>query len=122
MFAKILNKGSGDVETVDSNANVDKHVIDLSQPSIIKLQGIGPEEVQSFDRQGTDLKMLLDNGDVIVIQDFFAKSDDGDRSDLVLVDDYDVMWWGQYGEEWSGFYFAEIETDSSAIPVWLWGA
>jgi len=116
VFAKILSKKTNDVEDVDDA----KRTIDLAHPSIVQLQHIGPEEVKQFSREGADLKILLTNGNVITVQNFFVKDSDGVRSDLVLIDDQGVMWWGQYGDHWAGFDFAEIETDSAIIPLWLW--
>lgn len=113
MAAKILNIGSGNVETVNQT------VIELSEPSIVQLE-FGPEEVRTFDRLGNDLRIVLQNGEEVLLLDFFVESADGERSELVLVDDNGVVWWGQYESEWSGFYFAEVEDDFAAIPPWLW--
>ena len=98
----------------------------LTQPSILQLN-IAPEKVVKFERSGNDLTLILEDGNTIVVQDFFVQTADGQRSDLVLLDDADVLWWGQYHSPWQQFHFTEIEWQddpaallpAGGIPGWL---
>src|SRR3546814_595208 len=113
MFGNILSKINGDSGSVETN------VIHISSPSIVQLK-IAPEQVRTFERDGVNLKMVLLDGKVVVVENFFVKDSDGNRSDLVLEDGSGVLWWGQYPAEWAGFHFTEIEDNSAVIPPWLW--
>jgi hypothetical protein len=113
VIAEILSKVGGNSSKVDSN------VIHLSSPSIVQLK-IAPEQVQKFERVGQDLKMVLPDGKSVVIEGFFDKDADGNRSDLVLEDNSGVLWWGQYPAQWDGFHFTEINEHAAGIPPWLW--
>ncbi|MGW8595859.1 BapA/Bap/LapF family prefix-like domain-containing protein, partial [Providencia rettgeri] len=91
--------------------------VQLDHPSIVKLK-ISPEHVSRFEQQGNDLILIMTDGRAIVIADFF-NVEDGERSELVLEDESEVLWWGQYGEgEWSEFQFTEIilPTEVAALP------
>lgn len=88
----------------------------LEMPSVVRLH-VGPEQVARYDRDGNDLLLVLDDGTVVVIENFFVQQA-GDRNDLVLVDMYGVTWWAQYGETWSGFDIAEIE-EGVLVPPFL---
>lgn len=125
MKAKVIHKKGGAQHTVD----LDK--IALDRPSIVFLK-LSPESVARYERRGDDLVLVLKDGQEIVLHDFFvqyqaeaeqasgeqaqAQGDAGkgegpqenDRSDLVLIDDQDVAWWGQYTSPWSEFHFTEI--------------
>lgn len=112
MQAQVLNKVGGHAGNVDVNS------INLQSPSIVHLK-IAPETVRAFERVGTDLKLVLASGEVVVIQNFFVQDGEGNRSDLVLQDDAGVDWWGQYTSPWSKFHFTEIEDDTAAgLPWW----
>jgi large repetitive protein len=87
--------------------------IALEAPSVVQL-AIGPEQVLRFDRDGSDLILVLKDGTRLIIADFFVQDADG-RNDLVFEDGNGVTWWAQYGEEWEGFDIAEIE-DALLIP------
>ncbi|MAK64624.1 MAG: hypothetical protein CMF75_07800, partial [Maricaulis sp.] len=87
--------------------------IALEAPSVVQL-AIGPEQVLRFDRDGSDLILVLKDGTRLVIADFFVQDADG-RNDLVFEDGNGVTWWAQYGEEWTGFDIAEIE-DALLVP------
>ncbi|HEM7189238.1 TPA: BapA prefix-like domain-containing protein, partial [Providencia rettgeri] len=81
--------------------------VQLDHPSIVKLK-IGPEQVSRFEQHGNDLILIMTDGRTIVIAEFF-NVEDGERSELVLEDESEVLWWGQYGEgAWSEFQFTEI--------------
>ncbi|MEN9063224.1 BapA/Bap/LapF family prefix-like domain-containing protein [Ponticoccus litoralis] len=87
--------------------------IALEAPSVVQL-AIGPEQVLRFDRDGSDLVLVLKDGTRLVIEGFFVQDADG-RNDLVFEDGNGVTWWAQYGEDWEGFDIAEIE-DALLIP------
>ncbi|MCI1003071.1 tandem-95 repeat protein [Ochrobactrum sp. C6C9] len=105
VFPKAENGAS---QTFDGNR------ITLKAPSVVQMQ-IGPEDVARFERDGNDLVLVLDDGRILVIENFFVVTADG-RNDLVFEDGNDVTWWAQYGDEWTGFDIAEIE-ESAAAPI-----
>jgi len=72
-----------------------------------------------FKRNGSDLKLILMNGDEVLIRNFFVQDDQGNRSDLVLQDAAGVDWWGQYTSPWQSFHFTEIDTDLFGAVPWL---
>src|SRR3546814_19165686 len=74
MFGNILSKINGDSGSVETN------VIHISSPSIVQLK-IAPEQVRTFERDGVNLKMVLLDGKVVVVENFFVKDSDGNRSD-----------------------------------------
>lgn len=80
----------------------------LDAPSVVQLQ-LGPEQVARFERDGNDLVLVLEDGTVLVIENFFVQTPEG-RNDLVFEDGADVTWWAQYGETWTGFDIAESVT------------
>ncbi|SDO88871.1 T1SS-143 domain-containing protein [Lutimaribacter pacificus] len=89
--------------------------ISPDEPSVIQVQ-IGPEQVARFDRDGNDLVLVLEDGTILVIENFFVVTADG-RNDLVFEDGNGVTWWAQYGENWTGgFDIAEIN-DPVAVAV-----
>ncbi|HEY8604778.1 Ig-like domain-containing protein, partial [Tsuneonella suprasediminis] len=133
MNAEIIDKKSGSRRSIDEGEKISLH-----RPSVIVLK-LAPENVASYERRGDDLVLILKDGQEIAIDDFFVKypdandsregtSDGADgtegidadegRNELVLQDDYGVVWWGQYPEEWSEFHFTEIELDDVAGFVW----
>ncbi|MEN5147647.1 BapA/Bap/LapF family prefix-like domain-containing protein, partial [Brevundimonas diminuta] len=130
MHADIIDKKSGSRRQVE-----DGQPISSNRPSVFRLK-LAPESVARYVRRGDDLVLVLKDGQEIVILAFFVKYPDGDspedvastsedasngeeaRNDLVLEDDYGVVWWGQYPEEWSEFHFTEIELDHVAGVVW----
>ncbi|MGV0820932.1 Ig-like domain-containing protein [Martelella sp. AMO21009] len=84
----------------------------LDEASVVKLP-VAPESVVSFEQNGNDLLIVTTAGETIVIGDFFIDFDD-ERSELILVDDDGIAWWGQYSGPWSDFAFAEIGADGVA--------
>ena len=84
----------------------------LDRPSVVELQ-LGPEEVLSYNRTGADLVLTLKDGSVLVIENFFAMGEAGNRNDLVLEDSNGVTWWAQYDSVWDGFEIAEIEEEAA---------
>ncbi len=86
--------------------------LQLDEASVVKLP-IAPESVVSFEQNGNDLLIVTAAGETIVIGDFFIDFDD-ERSELILVDDDGIAWWGQYSGPWSDFAFAEIGADGVA--------
>lgn len=111
MQAQVIRKDGGNAQNVDVNS------VNLQSPSIVHLK-IAPETVRAFEQVGTDLKLVLASGKVLVIQNFFVQDEEGNRNDLVLQDDAGVDWWGQYTSPWSEFHFTEIEDDTAALPWW----
>lgn len=117
MKAKIFPKSGNDTSQV-----LGEDRIVLTTPSVVQVQ-IGPEQVASFDREGNDLLLVLKDGTVLVIENFFVQTADG-RNDLVMEDAQGVLWWAQYGERWTGFDIAEIDEDVAGAflpPVALGG-
>ncbi len=114
MQAQILAKVAGNLTKVDAD-----NTISVSNPSVVHLK-IAPEAVSTFERHGNDLKLVLMNGEEVLIQDFFVQDEQGNRSDLVLEDEAGVSWWGQYASPWQSFHFAEIESDLFGVVPWWW--
>src|SRR5690606_6640393 len=98
---------------------VDGSRIVLEAPSVVELP-IGPEQIARFERNGNDLLLILKDGTVLVIENFFVVAA-GERNDLVFQDTNGVTWWAQYGDDWTGFDIAEINDDSTvaAFPPTL---
>ena len=127
MKAKVVYKNSG----AERAAAVENLVLD--RPSVVVLK-LAPEKVMRYVRRGDDLVLVLQDGTEILVHGFFiqyqgegqeqaaenasAFSAENGRNDLVLIDDNGVVWWGQYPETWSEFYFAEIEWDAGGAPIW----
>ncbi|MEX2518759.1 MAG: tandem-95 repeat protein [Paracoccaceae bacterium] len=107
--AVFLKAQDGAPQTFDGNR------IALEAPSVVQLQ-IGPEQVARFDRDGNDLVLVLEDGTVLVIENFFVETAGG-RNDLVFEDGNGVTWWAQYGDDWTGFDIAEINDDVAAAPL-----
>ena len=116
---------------IKSNNTVSKDIplenLSLTQPSIVQLD-IAPEKVARFERRDNDLALVLKDGRTVIVQNFFVVDANGVRSDLVLLDDSGVLWWGQYSSPWAQFHFTEIEwidapiallPNAGAIPGWL---
>src|SRR3546814_20901798 len=63
---------------------------------------------------------MLKDGSSLTIFDFFG-GEGADRNEIVLIDENDVSWWGQYEADWKGFDFAEIDSDpvaaAAAFPI-----
>ena len=138
MKPQILDKKTGARRDID-----DIRHIALDRPSVVHLK-LAPEKVARYERRGDDLVMTLKDGGEITIQGFFVKYPDADmaerapadaaqaaadgqaRNDLMLEDDNDVTWWGQYPEQWTEFHFTEIEFGEAAAAAvwwpWLLGA
>lgn len=109
MQATVFSKAQGGaVETFNGGRIV------LDAPSVVQLQ-IGPESVARFERDGNDLVLLLKDGSVLRIQNFFVVTAEG-RNDLVFEDANGVTWWAQYGEKWTGFDIAEINEAAAVAP------
>ncbi|MCP1327989.1 BapA prefix-like domain-containing protein, partial [Halomonas sp. 707D4] len=97
-------------------------VVTLDAPSTVTLP-VGPEEIAAFSQSGMDLVVTLQNGEQIVLADFFVQVD-GMRSELVLEDANGVLWLGQYQTPWQEFAFAEVNEEAMAaggggIPPWV---
>ena len=110
---EVVYKAGGAAQEV----NAENFVAD--KPTIIRLK-LAPEKVVRYERQGLDLAMMLQDGSTVYVRGFFQTYEQDGRNDLVLVDDADVWWWGQYTSPWSEFHFTEIEWDDG-VPVALWG-
>ena len=110
MSTEIVHKTEGHVTTMDTGDIVLEHA------AIVKLR-VGPELVDRFERVGNDLQLVLKDGRTITIRNFFVIDEDGKRSDLVLEDADEVLWWGQYTSPWSEFHFTEIEMDHTAAAL-----
>ncbi|WP_175471240.1 Ig-like domain-containing protein [Roseivivax marinus] len=106
LFAKAQGRDFRDLEG---------SVVELGEPSVLQLH-IGPEEVARFDRDGNDLVLVLKDGSVLRLVNFFVVTEQG-RHDLTFVDENGVTWWGQYGEVWDGFDISEIEHGTAFAPV-----
>ncbi|MFL1404675.1 VCBS domain-containing protein [Marinobacter sp. M1N3S26] len=102
--------GNGSSQSFDGNR------VTLEAPGVVQLQ-IGPEQVTRFERDGSDLVLVLKDGTVFVIENFFVETADG-RNDLVFEDGNGVTWWAQYGDVWNGFDIAEINDDDAAAPFY----
>lgn len=113
-------------------------------PSVVRLK-LSPEKVARYERRGADLVLVLNDGEEVLIKNFFVRySADGEplvsdsdsagagkaesvaadedvvRNDLILEDDNGVLWWGQYPEEWTEFHFTEIEWNDAGFAAWPW--
>ncbi|MGJ4802980.1 Ig-like domain-containing protein [Luteimonas sp. SDU82] len=108
MSTEIVQKAAGNVTSINTDD------ITLYHASIVKLK-IGPELVERFERAGDHLLLVLKDGRTITIRNFFVVDEDGERSDLVLEDADEVLWWGQYTSPWSEFHFAEIQEDHALL-------
>ena len=91
--------------------------ITLDELSVVQVQ-FGPEQVARFDRDGNDLVLVLKDGTVLVIENFFVVTSEG-RNDLVFEDDRGVTWWAQYDDIWTGFDIAEINDGMVVVPPFL---
>ncbi|MGV0908496.1 Ig-like domain-containing protein [Martelella sp. FOR1707] len=91
--------------------------IALDAPSVVRID-VGPEQLLRYERDGNDLVLVLRDGSVLRIDGFFVVSN-GERNDLVFVDDDGVSWWAQYGDVWTGFDIAEIETGVVTPPPFM---
>ncbi|MFL1465457.1 VCBS domain-containing protein [Marinobacter sp. HN1S83] len=100
--------GNGSSRTFDGDR------VTLEAPGVVQLQ-IGPEQVARFERDGSDLVLVLEDGTVFVIENFFVETAD-ERSDLVFEDGNGITWWAQYGDVWNGFDIAEINDNVAATP------
>lgn len=61
--------------------------VTLDGPSVVKLP-FGPDLVKSLSRSGSDLVIIMNDGEQIVIQSYFTSSElDEDRSETVFVDE-----------------------------------
>src|SRR5690606_15038475 len=104
----------------EASQRFDGERITLDAPSVVVLP-VGPEHVASFDREGNDLILVLQDGSVLVIANFFVITS-GDRNDLVFEDENGVTWWAQYDDVWTGFNIAEINDPVVPPPFpWLTG-
>ena len=137
VITEVLVKKSGARKAVDESQR-----ITLDQPSVVTLK-LAPEKVQKFERHGDDLVVVMKDNDEVVITGFYIKykadaeaaqndaatqgdstdpkhatGDDLSRSDLILIDDNNVAWWGQYPENWTEFHFTEIEWNDAAGIFW----
>lgn len=132
MKIQVLNKKNGAQREID-----DLRGLVLNEPSVIFLK-LAPENVARYERRGDDLVLVLKDGQEITIPRFFVKypeaqgdaaAVDGDkdvaadqeepsRNELVLIDDNNVVWWGQYPEQWSEFHFTEIDWDFAPAAAW----
>ncbi|WP_225783760.1 DUF5801 repeats-in-toxin domain-containing protein [Xenophilus sp. Marseille-Q4582] len=108
---EVVHKAGGAAKDVNAETFV------ADRPSIIHLK-IAPEKVARFERQGTDLVLVLKDGSTTTVRGFFAAYDDDGRNDLVLQDEAGVWWWGQYTAPWSEFHFTEIEWDDGVPVLW----
>lgn len=90
--------------------------IHLEHPRAVKLE-FGPEHVLRFEKVGNDLVLVLLDGQKITITNFFV-IEDGERSELLLQDADEVLWWGQYTSPWAEFHFAEIEIHHGLAAPW----
>ncbi|MFT4197939.1 MAG: BapA prefix-like domain-containing protein, partial [Pseudoxanthomonas sp.] len=137
MKAKVVYKQGG------ASHSVDVGNLALDRPSVVFLK-LAPESVARYERRGDDLVLVLKDGQEILVHDFYAHypqagqaehaeqasgdaaaAGDGpdagnDRSDLVLIDDNGVAWWGQYTSPWSEFHFTEIEWGGGGFVLWPW--
>src|SRR5690606_4464837 len=96
MAATITSKVNG---TVTSTTISD---IAVSTPSVIQLP-LSRSEIASYQQDGLDLLINLSNGEVIRIENFFAVSEDGLQSDLVLEEADGTLWWMQHSDGLADF-------------------
>lgn len=119
MISTIIQKSTGEAFQVEAVS-----AIRLESPSVVAL-AIGPEQVARFDREGNDLVLILEDGTILMIENFFIVTAD-ERNDLVFEDGNDVTWWaqydsnGKYGEAWTGFDIAEINDHATAVAFGPW--
>ncbi|WP_193068201.1 BapA/Bap/LapF family prefix-like domain-containing protein [Halomonas sp. 3D7M] len=113
----ITPKAGGDAVEIPRGS-----VVDLQEPSVVTIS-VGPEETAAFDRSGMDLIITLKSGEQIIIAGFF-NAPGGERTELLLKDSTEVIWWGQYEIPWSGFAFSETQVaagglaQDSSNPSW----
>src|SRR5690554_2006346 len=103
MSITVVNKANGVMEEAPLGS------VQLSAPSLVKINNIAPEDVIRFERAGNDLVLVLANGQNVVIASFFETGVDGDRSELILEDADGTLWWAEYSTPWSEFQFTEIQ-------------
>lgn len=77
---KAIQKADGTTYEPDGQGKVN-----LEHPSVISLP-IAPEQVTRFERRGTDLVLVLEEGREILVEAFFTTYPDDGRNDLVLED------------------------------------
>ncbi len=58
-------------EAVANMGGSNKVQLSKENPSVVKLQ-LNKDDVKSFSKEGNDLKVILNNGEVITIVGFFA--------------------------------------------------
>ena len=108
MINAVTLKADGSTTQFDSVT-----MLSLVEPSVVTLD-FGPEHIARFDKVGLDLVLILKDGSQVRLDGFFDSNGVG-RNEIVLVDDNEVVWWGQFDEPWRCFEFTEIEYD--LLPV-----
>src|SRR3546814_14024239 len=104
----VVQKANGSKESVEIGSE-----LRVTSPSVIEIP-VGPEQVADFQRSGNNLVIMLKDGSSLTIFDFFG-GEGADRNEIVLIDENDVSWWGQYEADWKGFDFAEIDRDRKSV-------
>ncbi|MBO9695207.1 MAG: BapA prefix-like domain-containing protein [Sphingopyxis sp.] len=107
MKVKVFQKDNGSAESIEIGSE-----LRITSPSVVEIP-VGPEQVADFQRSGNNLVVTLKDGSSLTIVDFFG-GEGTDRSEIVLIDEHGVSWWGQYEADWKGFDFAEIDSDPGA--------
>src|SRR5690625_1451270 len=103
MPATLIIKANGSVRTVSLAE------IQITPQSVDQLT-YGPEEIAGYQRDGMDLLIQLETGQVIRVANFFSASDEGVPNDLVLQDENGTLWLGQHSQGVADFQFAEIQS------------
>src|SRR5690606_23074126 len=79
----------------------------LEEPSKVLLH-LDPNDIQSYSREGDDLIIVTNDGQVITLTDFYVDPGTG-PSELYLVDDEGAIVWANLGPAGSdGVVFAEF--------------
>ncbi len=127
--------GHVDIVVISKKSAVSKYGLPaefrLTEAAVVQV-GVTRADVKEMVRNGEDLILKLQSGEVITIHGFFAQLEGG-QSHLVLEDDQEGLWLAAFGEgegslaySYSNLYSIEpllAEADNAALPLVLtWAA
>ena len=118
----LIDKKSHQAANADLAASEKIQLMD-KKPSVIKLQH-SKSDIKEYVREGNDLKVILNTGEVVIISGFFA----ADHS-LVLQDNSELLWvdFVSNGEQLTATYSTLTDVEpllyaDSTISPWAWAA
>ena len=121
--------GHVDIVVISKKSAVSKYGLPaefrLTEAAVVQV-GVTRADVKEMIRNGEDLILKLQSGEVITIHGFFAQLEGG-QSHLVLADDQEGLWLAAFGEgegslaySYSNLYSIEpllAEADNAALPT-----